>query len=89
MGKSAVQEISLRLLEPLQLGNIRSRTMDSETVLQAIVENLVNCIQRVPGELGISQSSMVCYFHYLGIWIGQIVLHITKILQNFWLTPVC
>ena len=45
-------------------------------------------IWRVSGELSILQSSVVCHFHNLSksIQSFQIVLHVTKILQNFWLT---
>ena len=39
--------------------------MDSEAELQAIEANLVSSIQRVSGELGISQSSVVCPLHGL------------------------
>ena len=68
----------------------RLKTMDSEAVFQAIEANLVNSTQRVSDELSISQSSMICYLNKLGknIWSCQIVPHISKILQNFWLTLV-
>ena len=44
--------------------------------------------QKVSGVLGVSQSSGLCHFLHLGKskWSCQIVLHVTKILQNFWLT---
>ena len=44
-----------------------------------------NSTQRISSELGISQSNVVCYLHDLGrsIWNCWIVLHVTKILQNF------
>ena len=52
--------------------------------------NPVSSTQRVSGELGISQSSVVCHLHDLdkssqNYWIE---LHITKILQDFWLILV-
>ena len=48
----------------------KPKIMDSEAVLQAIEVNLEIGSQKVSGELGISQSSVVCHFHNLGksIW---------------------
>ena len=59
-------------------------------MLQAVEVNLVSSTQGVSGELGISQSSVVCHLNDLGksIQSCQIVPHATKILQNFWLTLV-
>ena len=57
--------------------------MNSEAVLQAIEPNSASSTLEV-SDLGISQSSVVNHLHNLGksILINQIVLHITKILQN-------
>ena len=54
------------------------------------MENMACIIRRVSGVLDIFLSSLVCHLHDLGrnIWGGQIVLHVCKILQNFWLTQV-
>ena len=58
--------------------------MDSDAVLHAIEANLES------SEPSISQSSMVRSLHNLSKSIQkyQIVLHITTILQNFWLILV-
>ena len=57
-----------------------SKTVDSEAVLGAIEENPVSCTWRVSGELGIPQSSVVCYLYDHGesIWNCQIVLQVKK-----------
>ena len=64
-----------------------SKNVDSLAIFQAIETNPVSSALRVSGELGISQSSGVCYPHNFGksIQSCQVVLYITKILQNFWL----
>ena len=69
----------------------RSKTMDSEAVPQAIEVNLASSTQRVSGKLIISQSNVVCNLHDLSksMQICQILPHITKIFQNFWLILVC
>ena len=61
-----------------------SKSMDSKAVKQ----NLVSSTQRVSGEFGISKSSVVCHLHDFGKSSQRcgIVLHITNILQNFWLS---
>ena len=61
--------------------------MDSKAVLQAMEANPLSSIWRVSGELSLSQSSVVYHLHDLGksIQSCQIVPHVTKILQNFWL----
>ena len=41
----------------------RPKTVESEAVHQAIEANLVNSTQRVSGEVGISQFSVVCHLH--------------------------
>ena len=65
--------------------SVRLKTADSEIMLQARQVTL-----RVSGEIdiSISQSSVVSHFHNFGkksIQSCQIVHHITKTLQNFWL----
>ena len=59
-------------------------------MLQAIESNLVTSNWRISGELNISKFSVVHHLRYLikSILSCQIVLHITKILHNFWLTLV-
>ena len=66
----------------------RPKIVNSKTVLQTITANLMNSIQRVSGELSISHFSEVQLFHSLSksVWSLEIVLHVTKILQSFWLT---
>ena len=70
-----------------KLGKLK--TMDSKAMLQAIEANLVSSTQRVSGELHILQTSVVGHFHDLckstQSWF---VPHVTKILQNFWLTRI-
>ena len=68
----------------------RFKIVDSEAIVQAIEENLVSNSRRVSGELGISQTSVVRHLHVLGKSTRRrwIVPHVTKILQNFWLTLV-
>ena len=60
----------------------RPKTVDSKTVPHTIGANLVSSTWRVSGELGNS------HLHNLiqSIWSCWIVPHITKLLQNFWLT---
>ena len=52
--------------------------------------NLVSSTQRVSGDLDISRFSVVRHVHHLSkrIQSSWILLHVTKILQNFWLTHV-
>ena len=65
----------------------KPKTVDPEVMLQTTE---VNSTQRVSGELGILQSSVVCHLHDLGKRIRSCltVPHITKILQNSWLNLV-
>ena len=62
----------------------RPRSMDSETMLQAIETNLASSTWRVSGELSISQSSLVYYLHDLSksIHSCQIVPHSIKMMEN-------
>ena len=59
--------------------------MVSEAGLQAIEANLESNIWRVPGKLGILQSSVVHHLHNLSksIQSCQTVLHVTKIFKNY------
>ena len=68
----------------------RPKTMHSDDVLQTVAANLVSSTQRVSGKLSISQSRVVPQLHNFGkcIKICWIIPHITKILQNIWLTQV-
>ena len=68
----------------------RPKIVDSKAVLKAREANLVSSTWRVSGEFDISPSSVHHYLHDLGqsIQSCQIVPHVTKILQNFWLTQV-
>ena len=67
----------------------RFETLDFKAILQANEANLASNCQRVPGGLSISQFSMVHHLHFCkSIRSCQIVLHVTKILQNFWLTQI-
>ena len=61
-----------------------------DSMLQAIEANLASKTQRVPGELGISQSNEICHLQNLNksIQSCQIVPHFTRIFQNFWLILV-
>ena len=87
-----VPEISLLNLQELWQPSKSSRpkSVDPKAVLQAIEANPVRRTWRVSGEFIISQS-MVLHLHdpSKSIWSYQIVPHVTKILQNFWLTLVC
>ena len=72
-----------------QARSSRPKSMNFKAMTQAIEANLVRSPQRVSGELSIAQSNMVGHLHGLGKSIGSwLVLHIIKILQNFWLTLV-
>ena len=68
----------------------RRKTVDTETVLQAIEANPASNPPRVSGNHVISQSCVVGFFHDLSkrIWSCWILTHVTKILQNFWFTLV-
>ena len=68
----------------------RSKNLDSEAMLQTIEANMESINQRVSGELSISQSSVSRYLRELSKSTRSclIVSHVTKILQNFWLTQV-
>ena len=73
-----------------QVRSCRPKIMNPEAMLQVIETTLASRIQRVSGELSISQFSVVHHLHNLGTciqgcWISR---HITKILPNFWLTWV-
>ena len=71
-----VQEILLGLKNlDDQARSGRPKSVDSKAVLQAIEENMVSNIQRVSGELGISESSVF----NKSIWNSRIVPHIIKI----------
>ena len=63
----------------------RPKSMDSETIFQAIEENLVSSTHRVSGKLNISLYSVVHHFQDLGKTVQscQIVPHITKISKIF------
>ena len=81
-----VQEISL----DYQVRSSKYKIVDSETVLHAIEANSVSSIRRVSGKLS---NSLSCLVHHLYdqnniIQICRIVLHTTRILQNFSLTQV-
>ena len=84
-----VSKILLRLQEPQQSGKFRVRlkTLDSVAVVLALEINPVSSTWSVSGELSISQPSLVNHLHNLSksIQSYQIVLQVTKILQNFWL----
>ena len=56
-----VQEISLGFPEHRGLG--RPKSVHSETMIQAIEVNPVSSTLRVPGEPGISQSSMFFFLN--------------------------
>ena len=60
----------------------RSTTMNSKTKLQSLQANPVSGNQRLSDKVSITQSSVVHHHH------NQIGFHITKILQNIWLTKV-
>ena len=66
------------------------KIVDSETTFQAIVANQAINNRRRSGELGISQSSVVCHLHDLGksMQNHRILSYNIKILQNFWITLV-
>ena len=78
-----------------QTRSIVSKNVDSKAVLQATEANLVSCIQRVSGELDISQFSVVRHLHDLGksTWSCQIVLQVIKTLTIFdsplYIVPFC
>ena len=80
-----VEEILLGCKNLDQARSDRPKTVDFELVLQAIESNPESNPQIVPCNLGISQSNVVHHFHNLNksILSSQIVLHITKLLQNF------
>ena len=58
----------------------RPKTMDSKSVLQAIVTNPVSSSKRVPGKFGISQSSVV---HHLCEWSVKLSLILPKYYRTF------
>ena len=63
----------------------------TSTIMQGQVGlNLASSTRRVSDEFGVSQSNEVWYLHGLNKSLQRcwIVPHITKILQNFWLTQV-
>ena len=74
----------------IQARSATYKTVVSETVLQTIEVNPMCSIWRVSGEFGISQSCVIRHLHNLNksTWSCWILLHITKILQNFWFTLV-
>ena len=63
----------------------RPKSVDSKALLSAKEANLASCTQRESIELGILQSPSQ---HSKIFKCCQIVPHITKILQNFWLSFV-
>ena len=68
-----------------QARSSRPKTVGSEAMLLAIEANMVVGFWRVLEEFSITQSSVVCHLYDVGksIRCCQIVLHATKILQNF------
>ena len=60
------------------------KTMNSKATFQAKQANPASSTQRESGKLGITKSSVV-YNLSKNIWSSQIVLYVTKILQNFWI----
>ena len=66
----------------------RPKAMDSEAVLQARETNLTSTTWRVSGKLAISLFSVIHHLHNVDKILQniQIVFHVTKIFQNFWLT---
>ena len=77
-----------------QARSSRFKSVDFEIVLLVIEPNPASSAQRVSGELGISQFSVVRHFDDLckkkikSIRRCRIMRHVTKILQNFWFTLV-
>ena len=69
-----------------QVSSGRPKTMDSLAMLYAIETNLASGTWRVSGEFHISQSSIVYHLCNLSssIWRCQIMIHVIKILQNFY-----
>ena len=63
---------------------------NSEAMLKAVKEAQARSFRRVTVELGISKFSVVRQSQNLDkrIWIWEILLHRTKILQNFWFSLV-
>ena len=68
----------------------RPKAVNSKAMLQDIKANMVSNTWRISGKLSISMSSEVCHLHDLSKsnLNSQIVPHVTKILQNLWLTLV-
>ena len=68
--------------------SVKLVTLKNRLVLEATETNLVSRTGRVSGELGITQSSVVCHLHNVSksIRSRQILPYITKILKNFWVT---
>ena len=62
-----------------------------EAMFQAIEVNWASGTEEVSGKLSISQFSVVHHPHNLGksTQSSQIVFHVNKILQNFWLSQLC
>ena len=81
-------KILVGLQELQQLGRSgKPKSVDSEAVLQAIEINLGSSIWRT--SISHSPVRFVTFMTLAnGIWSCWIVPHITKILQNFWLTLV-
>ena len=53
-------------------------------ILQATEANKASSTRRVSGELGISQSCVVCHLHLdKSIWSNRIVFHVPKYCKNF------
>ena len=68
----------------------RPKTIESDAVFHAIQANLVSSTRRVSGVFGISKSNMVHHPNNIGknIRSCQIIPHVSKTLQNFWLSLV-
>ena len=68
----------------------KPKTVTSEAGVKANETERASSSQRVKGEFSILQSCEVRHFHDFGknIRSYRIVPHVTKILQNFWLTLV-
>ena len=65
-------------------GSPKTKTVESEAMLQAIEANSTSSSRRESGKLSISQFRVVHHLHDLGksIWSYRIMLCVAKILQN-------
>ena len=66
----------------------KSKSLSSKVVFQTIEVNLVSSTRRVSGEIGILHFIVFrhLYDHCKTISGDRFVAHVSKILQNFWLT---